>query len=102
MSAGHVAQTAVGKNRLMNPFDPIGPSILRAIEEMQRVLRSRLGNSFSKFQPRSRGHSHPKHWRGPCNYVPENCLGRALGVDRRDLGGFCQASLGQVRLCGVA
>ena len=38
MSARHVAQTAVGMNRLMNPFDPIDLSILRAIEEMQRVL----------------------------------------------------------------
>ena len=39
MSARHVAQTGVGMNRLMNPFDPIDPSILRAIEEMQRVSR---------------------------------------------------------------
>ena len=33
MSARHVAQTAVGMNRLTNPFDPIDPSILRAIED---------------------------------------------------------------------
>ena len=37
MSARHVAQTAVGMNRLTNPFDPIDPSILRAIEEMQHI-----------------------------------------------------------------
>ena len=49
MSARHVAQTTVGMNRLMNPFDPVDPSILRAIEEMQRVSWSLLGNSF--FEP---------------------------------------------------
>ena len=52
MSARHVAQTAVGMNRLMNPFDPIAPSILRTIEEMQRMCCNAAKD------PGIRGHAH--------------------------------------------
>ena len=37
MRGRHAAQTVVGVNRLMNPFDPIDQNILRAIEEVQKI-----------------------------------------------------------------
>ena len=53
MSARTTAQTAVGMHRLMNPFDPIDPSILRTSEEMQRALNAWSGRLSLGFAGRS-------------------------------------------------